>query len=402
MLHKLFKPLILLIFISTAGSIGYKVYCYYTHNEPPHIILSGLTEQGHYKESIQGQIEAKNAYKIGTITALLDGKLFNGIQQKINRKSFTIPFSIDSTQLEDGSHTMQIAVEDTSKNHNTSTIKVSFYVDNKGLTAAFTERSYRADQGKTAHLKIQTNKPVKSIIVNVLNQQYQCFQEAAQSTLYECFIPIDCEEKVGEHLVIAEVSDYVGNVTKLANKLDVMHFSFPQQKGFSVNAEKLEAEKEISMNNNVLDEAIKKWLTESPKHKLWHGPFELPLQVRRMTTPFGELRMTPERGRYHHKGVDLVNMPKSVVWAAQHGKVIIKDRFTMTGNTIVLDHGCGVMTLYAHLDSFADIDIGDMVKKGNPIGRVGMTGYAAGYHLHWELRVNNTPVDPMEWTKTIF
>jgi murein DD-endopeptidase MepM/ murein hydrolase activator NlpD len=74
----------------------------------------------------------------------------------------------------------------------------------------------------------------------------------------------------------------------------------------------------------------------------------------------------------------------------------------MTGNTVVLDHGLGVFTLYCHLEDFTDIEVGDSVKKGNPIGRLGMTGYASGYHLHWELRINNISVDPFEWTTSIY
>ena len=82
--------------------------------------------------------------------------------------------------------------------------------------------------------------------------------------------------------------------------------------------------------------------------------------------------------------------------------MIIKDRYVMSGNTIVLDHGCGIFTLYYHLEDFADIEIGDFVKKGNPMGRIGKTGYATGYHLHWELRVNNVSVDPFQWTEETF
>jgi murein DD-endopeptidase MepM/ murein hydrolase activator NlpD len=138
------------------------------------------------------------------------------------------------------------------------------------------------------------------------------------------------------------------------------------------------------------------------KRKMWTGEFELPTIVQRYSTPYGEIRTTPERGRYLHRAVDIVNHPKSVIWASQHGKVIIKDRYLHSGNTIVLDHGCGVFTLYYHLEDFADLEVGDAVKKGNPVGRLGMTGYATGYHLHWELRVGGMAVDPLEWTKKSF
>ena len=83
-------------------------------------------------------------------------------------------------------------------------------------------------------------------------------------------------------------------------------------------------------------------------------------------------------------------------------KVVIKDSFERYGNTIVIDHGFGVVTLYCHLDSFGDINIGDRIEKGNRIGVMGKTGYATNDHLHWEMLVNNVAVDPMQWTKIIF
>ena len=95
-------------------------------------------------------------------------------------------------------------------------------------------------------------------------------------------------------------------------------------------------------------------------------------------------------------------MPKSVVWAPQDGVVVMKARFAHSGNTVVIDHGYGILSMFFHLDSFAPIEVGETIKKGNPIGTLGKTGYATGYHLHWELRIGNVPVDPMEWTKPGF
>jgi len=70
---------------------------------------------------------------------------------------------------------------------------------------------------------------------------------------------------------------------------------------------------------------------------------------------------------------------------------------------IILDHGCGILSTYGHLSDFAPgIQVGSFVKKGKPVGKIGKTGYATGYHLHWELRVANIPVNPLEWVKQDF
>ena len=64
-----------------------------------------------------------------------------------------------------------------------------------------------------------------------------------------------------------------------------------------------------------------------------------------MTCDFGTIRISQEKGKYTHRAVDLTNQPKSVVWAAQSGIVKIKDRYAMTGNTVVIDHGWGIITI---------------------------------------------------------
>lgn len=121
-----------------------------------------------------------------------------------------------------------------------------------------------------------------------------------------------------------------------------------------------------------------------------------------ISTEFGTERTTQDRGRYCHAAIDFLAPPKTVVWAAQDGVVALKDRFGHSGKTVVIDHGCGITTMYFHLDEFAPINVGDTIKKGKPVGTIGKTGYASGYHLHWEMRINNVPIDPMEWTKHDF
>ncbi|MBP7854421.1 M23 family metallopeptidase, partial [Candidatus Babeliales bacterium] len=139
----------------------------------------------------------------------------------------------------------------------------------------------------------------------------------------------------------------------------------------------------------------------SPQEKMWSGLFDVPLVMKGITTDFGVIRTSQERGRKVHKALDLIADPKSVIWASANGVIVLKDRFTHSGNTVVIDHGCGVLSMYYHLHDFTDIAVGQKVKKGHPLGRMGMTGYASGDHLHWEIRVNNIAVEPMQWTQKL-
>jgi murein DD-endopeptidase MepM/ murein hydrolase activator NlpD len=103
-----------------------------------------------------------------------------------------------------------------------------------------------------------------------------------------------------------------------------------------------------------------------------------------------------EVDRQVHLGFDLAVTKMIPVMAGNDGKVVFADFFGIYGNCIVIDHGMGVQSLYGHLSSMA-VKPGDMVKRGQQIGRSGMTGLAGGDHLHFSIQVQGRPVNPVEW-----
>ncbi len=390
---------LLVVVLAMAGS---KMYRYFVFSKSPQIVITGVDFGVHQKNTINAVLASDGAYKISSVKMFLDDvPLPQKTTALVHTNTINLPIVIDTCLLSDGRHTLEIHVQDASFHANTTVKTWDLYVDNTPLQASLIDAVHAVDQGKTLWLQFQANKKVAQACVTVLGKTFCCYPNNQESKQYECFIPVDCDEQPGENMLTVTVRDCASNEVSLLGKLDIRSFPFPQQKGFSINPEKLENEKQVGMSNKVLEEALEKWLEHSPRQKLWNGLFSVPTNIKRISTPFGEIRTTHERGRYLHRGVDLINMPKSVVWASQTGKVIIKDRYAISGNTVVLDHGLGIFTLYAHLEKFGDFEVGDTLKKGNPVGNIGMTGYASGYHLHWELRVNNVPVDPFEWTTRI-
>jgi len=109
-----------------------------------------------------------------------------------------------------------------------------------------------------------------------------------------------------------------------------------------------------------------------------------------VTSPFG--------GGRHHPGVDLKGSTGDAVTAAGAGTILLAGLapagYAGYGNVVLVDHGGGIATLYAHL-SRVDVAMGQTVQQGQQIGAVGMTGMATGPHLHFEVRVNGTPQDPV-------
>lgn len=113
----------------------------------------------------------------------------------------------------------------------------------------------------------------------------------------------------------------------------------------------------------------------------------------RVSSLFGE-RADPIDGSHRmHRGIDVAAPKGSLVHAAQGGRVSFAGESKGYGNLVVIDHGDGLETRYAHCDSI-DVETGDTVANGQQIARVGDTGRATGPHLHFEVRENGIAVDP--------
>lgn len=140
--------------------------------------------------------------------------------------------------------------------------------------------------------------------------------------------------------------------------------------------------------------------------KFWSGPFLRPNQGP-ITTIFGVRRYYNGKFAqdYYHRGVDYAGAIGSPVVAAAAGRVAlvgqVSQGFVLHGNTIGLDHGQGVATIYLHLSRIY-VKEGDRVKAGQVIGALGGTGAVTGPHLHWGLYVNGQAVDPLPWRNQSF
>ena len=109
------------------------------------------------------------------------------------------------------------------------------------------------------------------------------------------------------------------------------------------------------------------------------------------------MRTHPITGVYKlHNGVDIGAAKNAKVVAARSGTVTTVSYSSGYGNYVVITHSGGIQTLYAHLTK-ATVKEGQSVSAGEQIGKVGMTGYATGYHLHFTVFVNGSTVDPMKY-----
>jgi murein DD-endopeptidase MepM/ murein hydrolase activator NlpD len=158
----------------------------------------------------------------------------------------------------------------------------------------------------------------------------------------------------------------------------------------------------LKINNDLRrtnNEAVAALSKKTAPRFLWAGAFQ-PLGGSQVESSFADFRTYFYRGkevdRQVHLGFDLAKTANAPVTAANSGTVVVAQELGIYGNTVVIDHGMGVQSLYAHLSSFA-VKEGDQVKQSQQLGASGQTGLAGGDHLHFSMLVNGRFVNATEW-----
>lgn len=155
--------------------------------------------------------------------------------------------------------------------------------------------------------------------------------------------------------------------------------------------------------NNIMRKANRDKLIEFSRQTsptiLWTGTFgRMPNAANRAR--FADSRDYMYKGKkvdfQTHLGLDLASIKQAKVPSGNDGTIVFADFLGIYGNVVVVDHGLGLQTLYAHLSSIS-VNQGDTVAKGDIVGRTGTSGLAGGDHLHYGVIVGGTPTQPFEW-----
>ncbi len=146
--------------------------------------------------------------------------------------------------------------------------------------------------------------------------------------------------------------------------------------------------KRISSERPAINKALNTW-TEQPVDDL---SFSLPVQGR-LSSPFGLKRFFNNQPKNPHSGLDIAASTGTAITAPVPGVVINTGNYYYNGNTVFLDHGQGLITGYFHMSKIT-VQAGQLVETGTKLGEIGSTGRVTGPHLHWNVYLNKTKVDP--------
>ncbi len=249
-------------------------------------------------------------------------------------------------------------------------------------------------QGKTAYLYFTSNEPSVEITGDFQGKEFRAYPYRGK---YRAVIGFSIDDPGNKsYYMKVKVRDGAGETGNYHYKVYVRRTKFGRL-NFILRPKKVEMLMPDTIRadwKKIEDEVIK----ENPE-KYYRGRFVKPIYGRvSMIFGINEFINGEESGK--HRGLDFAAVAGTPIMASNSGIVRLAERLPAHGNAVVIDHGQGIFTYYAHMSKIL-ATVGEKVKKGQVIGLVGMTGVATGPHLHFSMSLHNLRVDPMQWLKGV-
>lgn len=248
-------------------------------------------------------------------------------------------------------------------------------------------------QGSPMFLTVELERPARRVAGNFVNKSITFFSDSPEKKTWHALAGVDLDAQPGDYgldvtatLVGGRVAHWTQKVTVAGGDFKTGDINVPEN---YVNPTDTE-QKQIAR-----DELLKKRAyAHSALHPLWSGDFVKPVNAA-STPTFGESRILNEEKTSLHTGTDFpVPEGTSVVVSNSGTVVLVRDLF-YEGNTVIVDHGLGLFTVYLHM-SRIDVHEGDKLEKGAKLGLSGASGRVTGPHVHLGVRWNGAWLDPVQ------
>ena len=264
------------------------------------------------------------------------------------------------------------------------------------LSASSLQVSHQArsvSQGEAVLLSVASDIPLDQVTASVFGKEFQLFA-AGNDRLWKGIVAIDLACKPGAYNV--QVKGWKGNsgppAAVAAYTLKVAGKEFAERR-LKVDQKYVSPPQEEMDRINREAAVTRELFTLNTPEKYWAGNFIKPV-TGGITSPFGRKNFVNDQPRSPHSGIDLRGAVGTPVKSPASGKVVLVEELYFAGNTIMIDHGFGMISYFCHLSAFK-VKAGDMVTQGEVIGLVGSTGRVTGPHLHWTVKLLEQRIDPM-------
>ena len=247
---------------------------------------------------------------------------------------------------------------------------------------------FSANQGSAVQLAFPHEPGVKSVEIVWNNKKIPGFRI---NDAWSSILGVDLDTKPGEHKIDVVFTMEDGRVEKRDAVIKVVEKKYPTTE-LKVDDKYVELSKTDLARANRESKETEAIYATITKEMLWDEAFTIPI-AGRTGTNFGHRRIFNGEPRAPHAGADLHATTGTPIHATNRGRVVLAKSLFFTGNTVILDHGLGIYSLYAHL-SRINVKRGEMVNNGQVVGLAGATGRVTGPHLHWGMRVQGARVDP--------
>jgi murein DD-endopeptidase MepM/ murein hydrolase activator NlpD len=259
--------------------------------------------------------------------------------------------------------------------------------------------SFAPSQGTLLLAELQSASKLGNVKGEWDSRAIPFWQTDASGNVWRAFLGADLEKTAGDYAFKITAQLLGGDPVTCTATIAVKAGHFPtenlhvENKFVGPDPDQLQRAKEESQRLHEIFNRV------TPE-RLWQGRFRIPLDGVTTGGNFGRRRVLNGQPGSPHTGVDFPSPTGTPVHAAQRGRVVLAESLYFPGNTVILDHGLGVYTLYGHLSAI-NVKVGDLVASGAVLGKVGATGRATGPHLHWGLTANNARVNALQIVKLL-
>jgi murein DD-endopeptidase MepM/ murein hydrolase activator NlpD len=297
---------------------------------------------------------------------------------------------VDATELPEGEVELQVVAVDRSPWGHRAATSVTLRVDRRPpvLEAQLTGGA----RGRTAVAWVTADEPLVEPSLEVFERRYPLHHVDGG---YRAFVGVGLRDALGEVPYTVTARDEAGNVGTVEQIAAVAEVDYPVKGRIRLTKAQKEARRDDEAREAMRQARDAAYALQRDE-QMWSGPWVVPLEPNRKTSPFGAYRRYSDGERSYHTGTDLTWKEGSEVVSAAGGEVVLAELQPIHGNAVIVHHGQGVLSAYSHLDRI-DVAVGDRVEAGQRLGIMGTTGQSTGPHLHFTVVVGGQAVDPWQW-----